>query len=44
MNDRQQHAFANPVATPDETSADEGFTRYTRLAGGVLVTILTVNR
>lgn len=43
MNERQAHAFANPVATPAQTSSGD-FAAVTRLHGGVLITILTVNR
>jgi hypothetical protein len=44
VTDRQAHAFANPVADPALVSVDEGFRQQRRMAAGVLITILTVNR
>jgi hypothetical protein len=43
LTERQEHAFAHPVHTP--AAVDSGaFARHRRLAAGVLITILTVNR
>lgn len=43
MTARQALAYAHPVADPSRTPTDD-FAEHHRIAGGVLITILTVNR
>lgn len=43
MTDRQAFAFANPVHDPAAVSSGP-FAKHRRVAAGVLITILTVNR
>lgn len=42
MTERQAHAFAHPIHNPAESS--RGFSHTKRVADGVMITILTVNR
>lgn len=42
LTERQEHAFATPIHDPRGSS--RGFSRTKRVADGVMITILTVNR